>query len=282
MFDEPENLKKTFELIYLKLAACIRDWKILIERSRTMAVRSGPMIPTGVKSDKKRWIYFPRVRYVRLEGEQQRKREKVFFSESRKFSGERRDHRRKLAAGMKPSKTQLIMAEAAGMYLPEGYTYVKKTVWGKINKTKREIKYRNKSVNGLWYCTDDEFKTHVEIKQLDPAGFEEYCERYIEGLGYQVYKKWNYDGGIDIRGIKDIKGDKVQRLFVQCKHPIESGNPIGPDVVRELQGSVDLEMKDLEDCDVEKMVITSTRYTYKAVEAADKLNIKLLRTDDLE
>jgi hypothetical protein len=282
MFDEPENLKKTFELIYLKLAACIRDWKILIERSRTMAVRSGPMIPTGVKSDKKRWIYFPRVRYVRNEGEQQRKREKVFFSESRKFSGERRDHRRKLAAGMKPSKTQLIMAEAAGMYLPEGYTYVKKTMWGKINKTKREIKYRNKSVNGLWYCTDDEFKTHVEIKQLDPAGFEEYCERYIEGLGYQVYKKWNYDGGIDIRGIKDIKGDKVQRLFVQCKHPIESGNPIGPDVVRELQGSVDLEMKDLEDCDVEKMVITSTRYTYKAVEAADKLNIKLLRTDDLE
>ena len=79
MFDEPENLKKTFELIYLKLAACIRDWKILIERSRTMAVRSGPMIPTGVKSDKKRWIYFPRVRYVRREGEQQRKREKVFF-----------------------------------------------------------------------------------------------------------------------------------------------------------------------------------------------------------
>ena len=282
MFDEPENLKKTFELIYLKLAACIRDWKILIERSRTMAVRSGPMIPTGVKSDKKRWIYFPRVRYVQREGEEQRKREKVFFSESRKFSGERRDHRRKLATGMKPSKTQLIMAEAAGMYLPEGYTYVKKTVWGKINKTKREIKYRNKSVNGLWYCTDDEFKTHVEIKQLDPAGFEEYCERYIEGLGYQVYKKWNYDGGIDIRGIKDIKGDKVQRLFVQCKHPIESGNSIGPDVVRELQGSVDLEMKDLEDCEVEKMVITSTRYTYKAVEAADKLNIKLLRTDDLE
>ena len=282
IFDEPENLKKTFELIYLKLAACIRDWKILIERSRTMAVRPGPMIPTGVKSDKKRWIYFPRVRYVRREGEQQRKREKVFFSESRKFSGERRDHRRKLAAGMKPSKTQLIMAEAAGMYLPEGYTYVKKTVWGKINKTKREIKYRNRSVNGLWYCTDDEFKKHTGIKQLDPAGFEEYCEKYIESQGYQVYKKWNYDGGIDIRGIKDIKGDKVQRLFVQCKHPIESGNPIGPDVVRELQGSVDLEMKDLEDCEIEKMIITSTRYTYKAVEAAEKLGIKLKTTDDMK
>jgi len=29
------DLKKTFELIYLKLAACIRDWKVLIERSKT-------------------------------------------------------------------------------------------------------------------------------------------------------------------------------------------------------------------------------------------------------
>jgi len=53
-------------------------------------------------------------------------------------------------------------------------------------------------------------------------------------------------------------------------------------VIRELQGSVDLEMKDLEDCEIEKMVITSTRYTYKAIEAGEKLNIKLLRTDDLE
>ena len=64
-------------------------------------------------------------------------------------------------------------------------------------------------------------------------------EKYIESLGYQVYKKWNYDGGIDIRGIKD----DGSRLFVQCKHYLESGNPIGPDVVRELKGSTDLERK---------------------------------------
>jgi len=71
-------------------------------------------------------------------------------------------------------------------------------------------------------------------------------------------------------------------LFAQCKHPLESGNPVGPDVVRELKGSLDLERQDIEDCEVELMVITSTRYTHKACEAAQKLNIKLVRTDEME
>tara|TARA_R110000744_G_scaffold10126_1_gene31756 strand:- start:167 stop:508 length:342 start_codon:yes stop_codon:yes gene_type:complete len=112
---------------------------------------------------------------------------------------------------------------------------------------------------------------------MSPAGFEEHCEKYVEGLGYQVYKKWNYDGGIDIRGIKD----DGSRLFVQCKHYLESGNPIGPDVIRELKGSTDLERKDLEDCDIKMMVLTSTRYTHKAVQAAEALNIELVTTDDI-
>ena len=116
-----------------------------------------------------------------------------------------------------------------------------------------------------------------ELVNMSPAGFEEHCEKYIESLGYQVYKKWNYDGGIDIRGIKD----DGSRLFVQCKHYLESGNPVGPDVVRELKGSTDLERKDIEECDIKMMVITSTRYTHKAVQAAEALNIELVKTDDI-
>ena len=29
------------------------------------------------------------------------------------------------------------------------------------------------------------------------------------------------------------------------------------------------------------MIISSTRYTFKAIEAAEKLNIKLIKTDDM-
>tara|TARA_R100000329_G_scaffold51282_1_gene47314 strand:+ start:287 stop:2743 length:2457 start_codon:yes stop_codon:yes gene_type:complete len=280
MFDKEENLIENYNRIYLKLACCIRDWKVLIERDTTMNY-VGPRVPPGVKSDKKRQIWIPRVRYKRKDGLQQRKREKIFFSESRKFSGERRAHRRKLPKGMQPSKTQLVMAEASGVYLPEGHTFVKKSIWGEKNMNERQIKYRTKSLNGLLYETDENLDKHKRIAALSPAGFEEMCERYVSRLGWEVIKRNNYDGGIDVRAVREGEDGKVRKLFVQCKHYIDSGNPIGPDVVRELKGSVDLDEIDNKDCDIEMMVISSTRYTFKAVEAAQKLNIKLIKTDDI-
>ena len=265
--------------LYLKLSACVRDWKVLIERDSTMTCR-GHRVPKNVNTTRKRWFYLPRVKYNRLNTENQIKREKIFFSETRVFSGERREHKRRLQEGMKPSKAQMVLAESRGVYIPEGYTYVRNSVWGKLKKSPREIKYRSKSMHGLLFTNEEDINKTKELVNMSPAGFEEHCEKYVESLGYQVYKKWNYDGGIDIRGIKD----DGSRLFVQCKHYLESGNPIGPDVVRELQGSVDLETKDMEDmeeCKIDKMVITSTRYTYKAIQAAESLNIKLVTTDQI-
>lgn len=280
MFDKEENLIENYNRIYLKLACCIRDWKVLIERDATMNY-VGSRVPPGVKSDKKRQIWIPRVKYKRRDGLQQRKKEKVFFSESRKFSGERRAHRRKLPKGMQPSKTQLVMAEASGVYLPEGHTFVRKSIWGENKMNERQIKYRTKSLNGLLYETDENLDKHKRIAALSPAGFEEMCERYVSRLGWEVIKRNNYDGGIDVRAVREGEDGKVRKLFVQCKHYIDSGNPIGPDVVRELKGSVDLDEIDNKDCDIEMMVISSTRYTFKAVEAAKKLNIKLIKTDDI-
>ena len=280
MFDKEENLVENYNRIYLKLACCIRDWKVLIERDAVMNY-VGPRIPPGVKSDKKRQIWIPRVKYKRKDGVEQRKREKVFFSESRKFKGERRAHRRKLPKGMEPSKTQLAMAEVSGVYLPEGHTFVKKSIWGEKNMNERQIKYRTKSLNGLLYETDENLNKHKRIAALSPAGFEEMCERYVSRLGWEVVKRNNYDGGIDVRAVRKGENGKVRKLFVQCKHYIDSGNPIGPNVVRELKGSVDLDEIDNKDCDIEMMVISSTRYTFKAVEAAEKLNIKLIKTDDI-
>ena len=280
IFDEPENLKKMFNRLYVKLASCIRDWKVLIERDSTMIYR-GRKIPTGVKSDVKRIIYLPRVRYKTNPNKEQRNKEKIFYNESRKFSGERRAHIRKLPNGMKPSKTQLVLAESNNVYIPDNYTYVKESIWGKKNMTQRQIRYRTKSLNGLLYYTDEEFKAHQDISQMSPAGFEEMCEKYITRLGWNVIKRTNYDGGIDIRAIKDTADNNIKKLFVQCKHYINSNNPIGPDVVRELKGSVDLDEIDNKNCDIEMMIISSTRYTFKAVEAAEKLNIKLIKTDNI-
>ena len=53
-------------------------------------------------------------------------------------------------------------------------------------------------------------------------------------------------------------------------------------MVRELKGSTDLEKKDIDECHIEMMIISSTRYTHKAIEAAERLNIKLMKTEDIE
>ena len=55
----------------------IRDWKVLIERDRTMNFR-GRRVPTGVKTTQPRYIYLPRVIYKTNPDREQVSREKVF------------------------------------------------------------------------------------------------------------------------------------------------------------------------------------------------------------
>ena len=267
------KIAESSKLIYLKIATCIRDWKVLIERDSTMQYR-GCRVPTGVKSSTRRYIYLPRVTYKRSETREQRSREKIFFNESRKFSGDRRAHRRKLPSGMKASKTQLILARDVNLYIPEGYTFVKKSIWGKIKMSQREIKYRNTSLNGLFYAADAEVKKVKEIHELSPAGFEEYSEKYVAGLGWEVRKRNNYDGGIDIRALRDTK-EGVEQLVAQCKH---WKKPIGPDVLRELVGSATDEESEYKKV---LMVITSSKFTAGAVDYADRNDIILVDGDEL-
>ena len=63
-----------------------------------------------IDSDKKRICYLPITKYKRNPNREQQKKERVFFDENRKFSGERRAHVRLLQDGHKASKFQLILA----------------------------------------------------------------------------------------------------------------------------------------------------------------------------
>ena len=260
--------------LYLKLAACIRDWKVLIERDSTMQYR-GPRVPSGVKSFKPRYIYLPRVSYKRSETREQKSREKIFFNESRKFSGDRREHRRKLRNGMKASKLQMLLAKDANFYVPEGYTFVKKSIWGKIKMSQREIKFRNKSLNGLFYASDTEIEKAKDIHNLSAAGFEEYCEKYVATLGWEVTKRNNYDGGIDIRALKEFKDGTIKQLFVQCKHWTKH---ISPGAMKEFKASCDEEKSEHEQV---FMFITSSRYASGARTYAENYGIELVDGNDL-
>lgn len=259
--------------IYLKLATCIRDSKVLIERNSTMKFR-GRRTPHGCNTKSTYEIYFPRVRYRRNPNKEQLRREKDFFAESRKFSGTRRQHARKLVAGYKADKKQLLLAKQMDFYVPEGHTYVKASTWGD-NMTKREVRYRHTDLNGMFYVSKTEISEAQKIDQLSSAGFEEYCERYVQKLGYEVKHRSNYDGGIDIRAVKILDNMEAEDLLVQCKHWNSS---IPPGAMRDFKTACDEE----ESKNFKKfMFITSSKFSPGAVELADKFDIEIVDGDRL-
>ena len=259
--------------IYTKLATCIRDAKVLIERDSTMQYQ-GRRKPYGSNTSSVYHFYFPRVRYKRSNSKEQLKKEKDFFNESRNFSGTRRAHVRKLPGDSKPSKKQLLLAKQLDVWVPERHTFVQAAKWGE-NMTKREVRYRNTALNGIFYYDKKEMSEAKKIDQLSPPGFEEYSEKYIQKLGYEVKHKTNYDGGIDIRAVKILDNMEAEDLLVQCKH---WNSPIPPGEIRDFKTACDLE----ETKNNKKfMFITSSRFSPGAREIAEKFNIILIDGDDL-
>ena len=259
--------------IYTKLATCIRDAKVLIERDSTMQYQ-GKRKPYGSNTNSVYHFYFPRVRYKRSDSKEQLKKEKDFFNESRNFSGTRRAHVRKLPGDSKPSKKQLFLAKQLDVWVPERHTFVQAAKWGE-NMTKREVRYRNTALNGIFYYDKKEMSEAQKINQLSPSGFEEYSEKYIQKLGYEVKHKINYDGGIDIRAVKILDNMEAEDLLVQCKH---WNSPIPPGEMRDFKTACDLE----ETKNNKKfMFITSSRFSPGAKEIAEKFNIVLIDGDDL-
>ena len=259
--------------IYTKLATCIRDEKVLIERDSTMQYR-GRRAPSNCKTDSVYHIYFPKVRYRKNSHAVQVKKEKDFFNESRKFSGTRRAHIRRLVSDQKPSKKQLLLAKRLDIWIPNGHTFVRESEWGS-NMTKREIRYRNTALNGVFYYDNNEMSEAQKINELGPLGFEEYCREHVKKLSYEVKTCQNYDGGIDIRAMKVLDNLETEYLMVQCKH---WKTPIPPNEMRSFKTACDEEHSDYKKV---KMFITSSRFSPSAKELANKHNIIMVDGDDL-
>ena len=259
--------------IYSKFAQCIRDAKILENRTSSMQYR-GRRKPYGSKTDEVYPTYFPRKRYTRDYSKEQQKREKDFFNESKKFSGSRCAHVRKLPSDCKPSMKQLLLAKRLDRWVPPNHTFVSETKWGQ-NMTQREKRFRNTCLNGVLYYNNKQLSEAVKIDGLCPAQFEEYCENYVQKLGYTVKTRQNYDGGIDIRAIKILDDHRTEYLLVQCKH---WKKPIPPGEMRDFKAGCDEEKTEYEKV---LMFMSSSKFSPGAREYAEKFNIKLIDGDDL-
>jgi len=259
--------------IYTKLATCIRDAKVLIERDSTMQYR-GRKSPSNCKTNSVYHIYFPKVRYRRSSDAAQVKKEKNFFNESRKFNGTRRAHIRRLISDQKPSKKQLLLAKRLDIWIPDGHTFVRESEWGST-MTKREIRYRNTALNGVFYYDSRELSEAEKIDQLGPLGFEEYSRDYIKKMGYEVKSSQSYDGGIDIRAMRVLDNLDTEYLMVQCKN---WKTPVPPNEMRAFKTACDEEHSEYKKV---KMFITSSRFSPGAKELAHKHDIIMIDGDDL-
>lgn len=260
--------------MYMKIATVIRDFKVVIERDRVLGF-SGYRTPKGLSTDTKYYVYLPRVSYKRDRSKEQIKKENDFEKQNRNFAGSRRAHVRKLPDGYKSSKVQMLLAKKLEVYLPPNYTYVKESKYGENGMPKREIIYRSKSLNGIFYYTKSEKSEFDKINEMSPAGFEEYCHQIIEKNGWKVYKNNPIDGGIDVRALKENKDGSIKTLLVQCKH---WRKPIPPGAIRDFKAGADDEKVE---GDKELMFISFSKFSPGAKEYALKHNIMLIDGDHL-
>jgi len=259
--------------IYTKMACCIRDGKVLIERDSSMSYQ-GRRKPYGCSTDSVYDIWMPRRKYHRTYNKEQSRQDKDFFSESRVFSGSRRAHPRKLPSGSKPSKLQMLLAKNENITLNPGYTFVRKCMWGDKDMPVREVRYRTRSLSGRFYYDKKEMSEAKKIDIMSGSQFEEYCEKYIVKQGWEVYKRRNnYDGGIDIRAWRDFKDGSIKTLLVQCK---KWNSPIPPEALRAFKTATDDE-----EVHGEKvlMFMASGQYSPGARESAKKYNVELIEGD---
>jgi hypothetical protein len=257
--------------IYKKIAIVIRDSHVLIDREITMG-GGGKRRPYGMNTDSEYSIYyFPRKRY---RYKNNTKAERDFFRESRKFSGTRVAHLRRLPADYAPSEKQKLLAKSLDWQIPPGHTFVKETDWG-VKMTKREIKYRHTCLNDVFFYGNNEVSEAQKINQLDGMAFEEYCQDYVKKKGYSTKSRQNYDGGIDIRATKILDNGETEYLLVQCK---KWNKPIPPGVMRDFKTACDMEESKYKKT---YMLITSNKFSPGAREIAEKFNIKLIDGSDL-
>lgn len=266
--------KKCIDEIYIRIASIIRDFKVVIKRDKVLGFR-GYRRPKDLNTDSKYYVYLPRSSYIRNRSRDQEKREKKFINQNKIFTGPRRAHIRKLPDGYKISKVQELLAKKMEIYLPPNYTYVKKSKYGENGMTKREIIYRSKSLNGLFYYTKNEKSEFDKINEMSPAGFEEYCHELVEKNGWEVYKNTPKDGGIDIRALKEEKDGKLKTLLVQCKL---HRKPIPPGAVRDFKAGCDDEKVEGEK---QLMFISFSKFSPGAISYANQHDIMLVDGDSL-
>ena len=261
---EFEEFKK---FLYLLMSVIIRDFWVPDRREEIFYTREKKV--KNRSSEKKeltrRVIYIPRVVYSRKINLKKLNQELQLTKRAHHYV---RPHLRKA----NPSPSQIYQANLEKIHLPPGMTFVKGHYKG---SAELQSIYKSKSATIL----SSYFLPPKLEDELIPAWFR--CEKegakVSEHLGYEILYRNNNpggDGGIDLRCKKKSRASR-EELIISCK---AWSNPVGPDKVRELIGTLEDNKNDT--ITLRGAIYTTSEFTSEAIKLGVRHNIQLIDGED--
>jgi hypothetical protein len=247
----------------LLLASVIRDFLVVEERESVWTTKEKGRLP-GIRPRPpfgKLITYISRRRYVQPLGAVPVERLNETLDLAHRAEHTVRAHLRRIDG--EASKSAALLAARYGLPIKTGYTFVKPHVRGGLSQ--REHVYRSRSALATLYAdevihggggTVEWFKFERDIRALMVTrGLE------VEHLGANP----NGDGGIDLYAWNPNTGST---FAVQAKC---WSTPVGPDVVRQLSGSLNRYPSG-----TVGIIVTTSRFTTGAVKEAQVQEIELI------
>ena len=215
--------------VSLKLiaAAIVRDFLVVEERERIFGARN---LRSRVRGRNLRTIiYLPRVRYNSAHPER--------WSLPSDVSGERVHHSvvHHLRRSSNASAAQRFLAQRYGIHLPQGFTFVRPHERGAKATDERIRIYRSRSASEMIFDAVASAPPGTRPLWFD---FEKDCARILRDRKLVVIHRAatrDGDGGVDLFAT----ASDGQSWVVQCKCWAPH-RPVGPEVVRALQGAIQL------------------------------------------
>jgi hypothetical protein len=260
---EPEWNTEAECALKLIAAAIVRDF-LVVEERETLFTSRRDRRRIGAR-DIRSIIYLPRVRYSSALLEQ-RPGEPADGSSHRARHSVAPHLRRATVA----SAAQRFLAQRYGFSLPQGFTFVRPHERGGGTELERIRVYRSRSASRMIF---EALETAPEGTRPAWFDFEKDCARLLRQCGMQVIHQSanrDGDGGVDLYAIDADGGSWV----VQCKC-WAAHRRVGPDVVRDLKGAIDL--ADVGSDTVSRgMIITTSTFTDEATRAAAEFRFELI------
>ncbi len=254
-----ENTQAALALVLI-VASVVRDFLVVEDRQSQFAARPAKR-PRCATNQALSIIYLPRVRYLNPD----------IGAFHKALAGDKHHAAHNVNAHLrkaeKASAEQMLLAMRYGFSIPRGYTFVRPHRRGDAVTQERQRLYRSRSASAILYRALAKAPSGSRPAWFD---FEKDVAAVLSQMGLRVVHQAasrNGDGGVDIYA-HDEAEDRVWAIQCKC---YASSRKVGPDVVRELAGSLHRYPEG-----TRGMIVTTSSFTLGAIVEAVTLNIKTI------